>query len=253
MIKSSIKKNRLKKTFSQNLNKEQKLFRKRILEVSHERKFSHIGSCLSAVDIISSIYKIKNKGDKFILSSGHAGVAWYVVLEKYGLLKKSDISKLHLHPDRNTKIDIHVSTGSLGQGLPIGIGMALANRKRNVYCLISDGECTEGSIWESLRLASEQKLNNLKMIINANGYGGYDKINLNALMKKIKAFEHEVLTVDGHNLLEMVKKLNTKIKDKPLVIFAKTTVEQLPFLKGQDAHYKVMTDEDYNSAIQQLE
>src|SRR6266498_2327336 len=131
-----------------NFSREQKKLRKRILEISHDLHFSHLGSCLSAVDLIDAIYSIKKSKDKFILSNGHAAVAWYVVLEKYGYIKdKQFYKKLHIHPDRNPKVDIHVSTGSLGQGLPIALGMALSDRKTTIYCMLSDGECAEGSIW----------------------------------------------------------------------------------------------------------
>src|SRR3990167_2725344 len=174
-------------TFSiKKLNSEQKKLRIRILELSNESHLSHLGSCLSAVDLIDAIYKIKKKDEKFILSNGHAGIALYSVLEKYGYFKNpNDIKKLNIHPDMNIKHGIYVSTGSLGQGLPIALGMALADRKKNIYCMLSDGECAEGSIWEALRVANENKLYNLKIIINANGWGAYDKINLVSLIKRI--------------------------------------------------------------------
>src|SRR5476651_512521 len=105
------------RTFSlKKLSKDQKKLRKRILEISFKSHHSHLGSCLSAVDLIDAVYKIKKPSEKFVLSNGHAGIAWYAVLEKYGYLKNSEIKKLHIHPDRNSKYDIPVSTGSLGQG-----------------------------------------------------------------------------------------------------------------------------------------
>lgn len=234
------------------LKAEQKDTRRRILQISHRSKLSHLGSCLSAIDLIDAIYQVKERKEKFVLSSGHAGVALYVILEKNGLLDKSSLEKLHVHPDRNPKFSIDVSTGSLGHGLPIAVGMALANRNKNVYCIISDGETNEGSIWESLRIASEQKLVNLKIILNANGWGAYDPIELRNLPNRFKAFGLRVKQVVGHNLTDLKHALKIKVKDKPLLIFAKTTVEQLPFLKGQDAHYYIMKDEDYNLAMEQL-
>mgnify|MGYP001038045525 CR=1 FL=1 len=126
------------------MNKE---LHRRILQVSYERKFSHIGSCLSAVDIIDAIYNIKKPDEKFVLSAGHAHVAHAVVMEKHGIGKIEDLLIAGIHCDRKNKCD--VSTGSLGQGLAIAVGLALADRSKNVYCLLSDGECAEGMICES--------------------------------------------------------------------------------------------------------
>lgn len=235
--------------YVKSLTQEQKELRKRILEISHSLHLSHLGSCLSAVDLIDAVYRVKRNDEKFILSNGHAGLALYVILEKYGLIKDPKLfRKLHVHPDRNIKLGISVSTGSLGQGLPIALGMALSNRSRNVYCMISDGECTEGSIWESLRLVGELKISNLKIILNANGWGAYSKISLPSLIKRLKAFNYGLVLVDGSNLNQIVKILERKTEGKPLLVFARTSVYQLPFLKDQDAHYYVMNDQDYLSA-----
>lgn len=235
------------------LTPEQKKLRIRILELSYQSSLSHLGSCLSSVDLIEAVYKTKKKDEKFILSNGHAGIAWYAVLEKYGYFKNPKIiKKLNIHPDRNVKHDIHVSTGSLGQGLPIALGMALANRSENIYCMISDGECTEGSIWEALRVAKEKKVHNLKIIINANGWGAYDKVNLSNLIKRIKGFGYAVNTVDGHDSKNILNSFK-KIKNNNLtILFAYTSVEQFPFLKGQDAHYYILSKVDYEAAIQSL-
>ena len=128
---------------------------KEVLRLSYKHNLSHIGSCLNAVDYIDYIYTIKEKDDIFILSNGHAGLALYVVLEKNGIAKAEDLIKKHgTHPNRDINNGIYCSTGSLGQGLTVAVGIALANSGRNVYVTISDGECTEGSIWESLKIAS---------------------------------------------------------------------------------------------------
>lgn len=243
----------MKKFSLKNLSIEQKALRKRILELSHESRLSHLGSCLSAVDIINAVYKVKKKNDIFVLSNGHAGIAWYVVLERHGYIPHSKIIKqFNIHPDRNPKYDIHVSTGSLGQGLPIAVGMALADKKRTVYCLLSDGECTEGSIWESLRVASEKKIHNLKIIINANGWSAYDTVNLSNLRKRIKAFGFRVKKVDGHDHDSLTEHYKEKVDGDPSLFFAHTHVSQFPFLQGQDAHYYVMQDSDYKFAMEAL-
>lgn len=235
------------------LSLEQKQTRLRILELSYSSNFSHIGSCLSAVDLIDVIYKTKKIHEKFILSNGHAGIAFYVILEKNGLIKNKKITeKLNIHPDRNLDLGIHVSSGSLGQGLPIALGMAFANKKENIYCMISDGECAEGSIWETFRLVSDKKINNLKIIINANGWGAYDQINISLLIKKIKGFGLKIIKVNGHNIKELGKALNRKTIKQPMVIVALTSVEQFPFLKGQDSHYYVLDENNYKDSIRLL-
>jgi len=234
------------KRFISKLTPEQKKLRRRILEISHEAHASHIGSCFTSVDIINAVYKIKKPSDKFVLSSGHAGVALYVVLEINGIMKNPSLKKLHVHPDLDMKNGIEASSGSLGQGLPIAVGMALAQRNKNVYCLISDGECYEGSIWESINIASIYKLGNLKILVNANGYGAYGKIDLKKLGGKFKSFGANVLRVNGHDVLKIKKLVSMKTENKPSVIITSTLIEQLPFLKGQHAHYKIMTGDEYN-------
>lgn len=239
-------------TFLHNLLPEQKQLRKRILEISHATKLSHLGSCFSAIDVIAALYAIKKSDEHFILSNGHAGIAWYAVLEKYGIIDAKTIKKLHLHPDRNIAHGIHVSTGSLGQGLPIALGMALAERKKRIYCMLSDGECAEGSIWESLAATYHHQVHNLKIIVNANGWSAYDKVNLSYLKKRIKAFGFTIHTTNGHDITSIMQLLQKTRGEELSVIFARTKVAQLPFLKGQDAHYYVMKQEDYDRAIQLL-
>lgn len=229
------------------LDSEQKALRLRILDISFQRNLSHIGSCLGAVDMISAVYKVKKSGEKFVLSSGHAGVALYAVLEKNKILGPSIINKLHIHPDRNSKIGIDVSTGSLGHGLPIALGIAFANKNKSVYCLISDGECTEGSVWETLRIATNKKVSNLKILLNVNGWGAYDPISSSKLYRQIRSFDCELIQLNGHNMKALIKALSKKY-NKPLFIFAKTKSDQLPFLKNQDAHYCVMNSDDYRLA-----
>lgn len=231
------------------LSEEQKETRRRILEISYKLKLSHLGSCLSSVDLINAIYQVKLRDEKFILSNGHAAVAWYVILEKNGLLKKDQTEKLHIHPDRNPSFGIDVSTGSLGQGLPIALGIALANRKKNVYAVISDGEAMEGSIWESLRIFQDLKINNLKILINVNGWGAYDPIPVDDLYLRLKSFMPNIKKVNGHNMKEIINALKGK---KESVIFAQTYVDQLPFLKGQGAHYYTMNQDDFVLAMEIL-
>jgi len=234
------------------LTEEQKNLRKRIIEISYAARLSHLGSCLSVVDIVTAIYAVKKENERFVLSNGHAAIALYAVLEKHGILDPVMTQKLHVHPDRNPAYGIDVSTGSLGQGLPIAVGMALAERRKNVYCCISDGECAEGSIWESFRLGTDLRIGNLKIVINANGWGAYGSIALPSLFSRIRGFGYKVVTVDGHNIKGIAAALRNVCNDRPLVVWAKTRVEHFPFLKGQDAHYYVMTEQDYTAAMEML-
>lgn len=236
------------------LSKEQKELRRRILEIIHQDHNSHIGSCLGAVDIIDAVFAVKKKKEKFVLSCGHAAVALYAVLEKFNCLKNPSIKNLSVHPNRDVKKGIDVSTGSLGQGLPIALGMALANRKKNVYCLISDGESAEGSIWETFRLVKEFKVYNLKIILMANGWGACDPIDLELLKERIKGFGFNLLLVNGHKPRMLLKILKKTIKgDNNVLVFAETNSDQLPFLHGLGAHYHVMTEVDYLLAMELLE
>ena len=156
--------------------------KRRIIDLAVENKLSHIGSALSAVDIIAEIYKMRKPDEPFVLSQGHANLALQVVLESEGL----PVS-LETHPEASQE-GVWCSTGSLGHGLPIAVGMALADRTRRVWCLISDGECAEGSIWEALRIASEQNLTNLIIFCNANGYSAYGTVDIDLLEHRLLSF-----------------------------------------------------------------
>lgn len=205
-----------------------KKLKKRIIEISYKYNKYHIGSCLTAVDIIEEIYNTKKKEEKFILSEGHAAIALYCVLEQYEGVDPEYLLKKHgIHPQRDEKNGLWCTTGSLGQGLPIALGLALANKSKNVYCMISDGECAEGSIWETLRIKTDKQIENLKIYINLNGYGAYGTINPKILEKRLKVF-------------------------CPDINIRRTNVEQLPFLKSQDAHYYIMTKKDYSLAMNLL-
>jgi len=198
---------------------------RRIIDISFKNKLSHIGSCLNSVNIIDSIYAVKKKEEPFILSNGHAGLGLYVVLEKYEDKNAERLWKKHgTHPNRCLKDSIWCTTGSLGMGLSVGVGMALADRNRNVYVAISDGECAEGSIWESLRIANDFELRNLKITCIANGFSALGKIDLDYLKNRLKAF----YTVD------MVRINMSRFPD---------------WLQGLEGHYHVITKEEYEKII----
>lgn len=162
---------------------------KRIIDISYKEQIGHLSSNLNAVNIIEEIYQTKQPNDIFILSSGHAALALYVILEKYQSKNAEKLFHRHgVHPHRAVSDGIYCSTGSLGQGLTVAVGYALADPSRDVYCLISDGEANEGSIWESLRFIHEAKLNNLKVYANVNGMIAYDMIDRDYMNRRLTAF-----------------------------------------------------------------
>ena len=223
-----------------------KELKRRIIEISYELKLSHIGSNLTALDIIKEIYDRKKPDEKFVLSAGHAHLAHLIVMEKYSNKFKQvakditeqlapfvdpefSVNKYGIHCDRQAGCD--VSTGSLGQGLPIAVGMALADRSKNVYCLISDGECSEGSIWEAIRIANEQELNNLYVYCNFNGWGAYKEISINKLKDRFYG-------IYGTN---------------PIITFVETNLNGWPkWIQGQNGHYHVMNEKEYKEALEVL-
>jgi len=149
----------------------------RIIEISKKHHLSHLGSNLTAVDIIDEIYQIKKEDEPFILSCGHCGLGLYTVLEKY---YDFDAEKLYLkhgtHPHRDLTDKIYCSTGSLSNGLMIALGMAISNKNKNVYCLISDGEIYEGVCWEVANIMRKYKVENLKVYLNFNEWAAYDSV-----------------------------------------------------------------------------
>ena len=199
--------------------------KKRILEIAYKHKLSHLGSYLSAIDIIEEIYQKKDKNDIFILSSGHAALALYVIIEKYeGKNAEELFIKYGGHPHRNENDGIYCSTGSLGLGITVAVGRALANKSRKVHVLISDGESAEGSVWEALRFIKENNLTNMEVYVNINGYAAYDKVDVNYLVDRLKSFLPEI---------------NIRY----------TSVNQYPFLRGLNAHYHIMSEKDYKSTL----
>ena len=224
----------------------------------------HIPSSFSIVDIIEYLYgnelKIDKKNSKskdrdyFILSKGHGAAALYVVLEKYGFLSKSEISLygnikgiLGGHPDSTKVPGVEASTGSLGHGLPMATGIALGlkiqKRQNKVFCLVGDGECQEGTIWESANIASNQKLDNLTVIVDWNE-SAQQLMQIENLEARWNSFGWVTAIADGHNY-ESLKDSMTLLKksspEKPKVILAHTIKGKgVPFLEGHGVwHHKI--------------
>lgn len=160
-----------------------KMLERDIIELSYDNKLSHIGSCLTVLPILIDIYQNKLPEEKVVVSCGHAHVAHAVVMEFYGIIKSAEanIKEHGIHCERKGGCDC--STGSLGIGLSIALGIALADRSRKVYCVISDGEATEGIVYEALNVKEKYKVDNLIVYCNYNGYGAYDETKIETLKR----------------------------------------------------------------------
>lgn len=261
--------------------KKAKEIRSHILEMMHRSKGSHIGSALSIVEILTALYfKILNispkrydddKRDRFILSKGHACSALYAVLALKGFFKPCllegycmDGGILPGHSTKGCVPGIEVSSGSLGHGLSMGIGMAIAarydRRKYRVFVLLGDGECDEGSIWEASMFAGNKKLDNLVAIVDYNkiqSFGRVEEVNgLEPFVDKWKSFGWEAKEVDGHNVEKLVQSL-IKIPfrtGKPSILIAHTVKGKgVSFMEDElKWHYKSPDKEELERALKEI-
>jgi len=232
------------------LEKKAKEVRRSIVTLFGKAGGGHFGGSLSAVEIVVGLYykvlRIRPSEpnwpdrDRFILSKGHSCPALYTVLADKGYFSKKVFDKfeelgnpLTMHPDMHKVPGVDMSTGSMGHGLPIGVGMALAGKldKRDyrVFVLMGDGETQEGSVWEAVMAGSHYKLNNLIAIVDRNGLsvdGFVEKIvSIEPITERWRSFGWEVTEIDGHNMREVVKVLEGARESqskKPKVIIAHT-------------------------------
>ena len=243
-------------------------------------KSAHIGGALSVTDIVAVLYSeimnikktkyLDDNRDRFILSKGHACLALYSALVVKKILKKKDLvtfecdgSKLLGHPIINKTDGIEFSTGSLGMGLSLGVGVALAAKKKNknfnTYVAVGDGECNEGSIWETTLSACQFNLDNLTIIVDRNNFqqtGSSNSIlNLKNLKNKFKSFGCFVLNVDGHNLEKLYKAFLFKnLTKKPKVIIANTIKGKgfKIFENNNNWHHSVITKSIYKEIQREI-
>lgn len=236
---------------------------KRIIDISYKKKEGHIGSSLSILDILYVLYdKILHRKHHFILSKGHASLGLYAVLEHFGMLD-GDLetfcdfeSNLGGHPSNKIK-NVTASTGSLGHGLPIGVGMAMAEKIKKsdnkTFVLIGDGESNEGTIWESALLASNHKLNNLYCIMDYN-HSNDRSLILDDIISKFKSFNWECISVDGHNKNELYDALSYESENKPIFILANTIKGKgCKIMENNHAwHHKSPNQEEYSMIMNEL-
>jgi len=252
--------------------------RKTILTQSKRANVGHIGSCLSIVDILAVLYggviQVASPDDKdrdrLILSKGHAALALFGALNAIGVITDdlletfcSDGSPLGTHPEHVVS-GIDFTTGSLGHGLPIGCGAALAARMQNsdrqIYVVVSDAECNEGALWEGVMFAAHHRLSNLTVIVDMNGQQAFgytrDVLDLSPLEDKWRAFGWDVLSADGHDHAALAKALSGRDhEDAPRVVIAATTFGKgVSFMENQLIwHYWPMTDDQFVTAMAELE
>jgi transketolase len=251
------------------LNSTAKQIRIRILQLSNAAKSSHIGSSLSIVEILIVLYKffIKKK-NVFILSKGHACLAYYCVLQKFGYFSNKILKS---YGKNNTILLSHVShgvpgvdfsTGSLGHGLPYATGRALAekiNKTNNkIFVLISDGELNEGTTWESLLFAAHHELDNLITIVDYNKIQSLDfaknVLKLEPLNKKFQSFGCNVKNINGHNFNQIYRSFLVKKNKKPTIIIANTVKGKgVSFMENSILwHYKFPNEKELDIALKEL-
>jgi transketolase len=236
---------------------------KKIIDTSFQSKEGHIGSSLSVLDILYVLYKnILNDKNYFILSKGHASLGLYVILQEFNLLNY-DLKKfcnydslLGGHPSNKIK-NVTSSTGSLGHGLPIGVGIAMSEKikktNNNVYVLIGDGESNEGTIWESAMIASNHKLNNLYCILDYNRSNDR-AIKLDNLKDKFLSFNWNCVEIDGHNHSEILNSFIPSNSNKPTLVLANTIKGKgISFMENNpEWHHKSPNNEEYNKIMNEL-
>ncbi|MGD0711494.1 MAG: transketolase [Bacteroidales bacterium] len=246
-----------------------------ILKKYKDANAGHIGASLSCLDILVYLYFfLMNKEDRFILSKGHAALSLYVVLYKAEIIDINLLNSfynngtlLSAHPPCNRKLNgVTFGTGSLGHGLPLANGFSLSNRftktVNNVFCLISEGDCDEGSTWEAALFASQYKLKNLFVIIDNNNLQGFGKsnevLNLEPLADKWKSFNFDVAIAENGNDFNSLHiafdKLCKTGSNKPKCIIAETTKGSgISFMENKlEWHYLPMNDEQYTQAIKEI-
>lgn len=249
-----------------NAKKRCSLFRKRLLEISQNVQALHIGGAFSSVESIDAVYNIlKKKNDKVILSKGHCGIIQYIILEYLGILKKKTVDsycqpngEVGVHPEVFTR-GIEASTGSLGHGLAIGAGIAIANKKNTIYIIVSDGELMEGSIWESVLIISSLNLSNIIVIVDNNDLQSATRATdthptLYPIKNKFKSFGWDSESCFGHDSKKIVEKIKKRDKGKPFALISKT-IKGYPisFMKNVPMwHYRSPNKEEYLKSIDEL-
>ncbi|WP_291634129.1 transketolase [Clostridium sp.] len=269
------------KELLEDLRKKAQQLRKNVVVSMGIGVAGHVGGSCSSADIVAALYFYKMKHnpknpkmvdrDRFLLSKGHVAILQYSALAEAGYFPVEDLkttkeigSHLQGHPDVLKTPGIEAGTGSLGQGLSIGLGMALGLRAdkidSKVYVLCGDGEIAEGQIWEAAMSASSYKADNLVAIIDKNGLQAMgcviERLNSNPIPEKWESFGWNVIEIDGHNMEEILTALDQAdtVKGQPTVIIAKTTKGKgISFAENVVGfHNGMFTEETYKQALEEL-
>lgn len=250
-------------------------YRKRILDLSQGVTAVHIAPAFSCLELVDAVYfgLMRRNGsgfvDSFLLSKGHGSAAQYVVLEELGILSRQDLElfckpggRLGTHPDLGIP-GIEAATGSLGHGLPMAVGMALADKTlgcdRVVHVVLSDGELQEGSVWEAMMLAPTFRLNNLVALVDLNDFqtlGRTSQVHPNfyPMLDKVRAFGWDGAEVDGHDQGAVVRAVRSRKDDRPFMLLGRTVkgkgvsyMENVPLW-----HYRSPSPEEYRLAVREV-
>ena len=258
------------------------LIRRHVIEMAHLSGGSHIASALSCADVLTVLYSdilyidptntSLESRDYFVMSKGHAGSALYAALAETGFFD-TEVLKTHYqngsilsgHVSHKTVPGVEVSTGSLGHGLSYAVGMAYALKKdkkpNRVFCLVGDGECQEGAVWEAINLAQQLKLDNLIVLVDYNKMQAMgmvdDIISLEPFLEKFKSFNCDAYQIDGHNHDLIASTINDCLKqnNKPHVIICDTIKGKGVGFMEMDLlwHYRYPHDgEEYENAIKEI-
>jgi len=252
--------------------------RKKTLEMIHLAGTSHIGSNFSCIDVLSVLFSrlnidknLKEDRDRFVLSKGWAAASLYYFLSEKGIIPKEDLKTYCMPGSKYIGLSepdvrgVEVAGGAMGHGLPIALGMALgaklSDEKWKTFVLMSDGELDCGTTWECAAIAPQHGLNNLTVIVDCNGFqamGAVNEVlNMEPLADKWKAFNWDVVEIDGHNYNEIEKAIDKSFssdRTKPLVIIARTIKGKgVSFFEGKlEWHYKNVDKENYINALAEL-
>ena len=243
--------------------------RGRLLRMHFESGVGHIGGNLSSIDALALIFhEFMGVDGRFVLSKGHSAGALYVALWSAGRLTDHDLTTFHKddtllagHPPASGIADIMFATGSLGHGLSLAAGTALALRLKgesgHVYCLMSDGEWQEGATWEALIFASHHALTNLTVLIDHNGLQGFggtaDVASMFPLHDRLKGFDAEVHVVPGHDIAAVRGALNASASKLKVVVLQTTKGKGVSFMENKmEWHYLPLKEADYLRALDEI-
>jgi transketolase len=256
--------------------------RLQIVQAMGPGKFHHFGGSLSATDLLVALYHRQLRlrpsepdwpeRDRFVLSKGHAVPALYVCLARCGFFPKEELatlktlgSNLQGHPDMRKTCGLEANTGSLGMGLSVANGMALAGRATGrgyrVYVLLGDGECQEGQVWEAAMTAAHYRLDTLTALVDRNELQAMgrteERMSIEPLAEKWRAFGWETFGIDGHDMGQICEALDAaaEVKGQPAAIIARTVKGKgIPFMEGDPGfHNVVVTQEQFAEAVAALE